>query len=195
MRVQIYKPNKTSSGCAFTFQIGFRDGLPEFYVNAVQQASWNAQARTGSFKENAKDPNKSLNAKLGEFELGEILNSFEKNIPWSQFHTFADNKTTFLFAPWTKSKDVITGTGKEAVQVDAFGIAVTRNGSNKFRVALEPGEIRAVSQLINYYFKLLFDKRAAKDALYRKNASVKQVSTPTPEKSEVPADNESDPPF
>ena len=56
------------------FRLPPKKGLP-FYVNAIQQHSWNDKTKTGSFVQNREDPDKNISFKLNEFELGEMLSA------------------------------------------------------------------------------------------------------------------------
>ena len=73
MIVQYYKPNAKNTGCAFSFDIGAnnKNQEPCVYIRAVKQYSWNSKTRSGSFSENAKNPEKSISIKLNEIEIGD----------------------------------------------------------------------------------------------------------------------------
>ena len=78
----IYKPNAYNAGCAFSFKILEKDKdgnpiKPSFLVQSIKQAKWNDQTKTGSFSENAKDPEKNIYFKLNENEIGGMLNAIE----------------------------------------------------------------------------------------------------------------------
>ena len=77
MIVQYYKPNSKNTGCAFSFDIGAnnKNQEPCVYVRAIKQHSWNDKTRTGSFSENAKDPDKSISIKLNEIEVGGFIHA------------------------------------------------------------------------------------------------------------------------
>ena len=80
MIVQYYKPNSRNTGCAFSFDIGAnnKNQEPCVYIRAVKQYSWNDKSRSGSFSENAKDPDKSISIKLNEIEVGGFIRAIEK---------------------------------------------------------------------------------------------------------------------
>ena len=73
MNFTIYKPNPKSTGAAFSFQLT-KDNKNKaiLYVSMIQQYSWNDKSKNGSFKENAKNPEKSATMKLAANEAGEI---------------------------------------------------------------------------------------------------------------------------
>ncbi len=155
MNLQIYKPNAKNAGSAFNFSIDTRNEKPVFYVNAILQYSWNSSTKTGSFSGNKDNADKKLAIKLNEFELGEILSTLSTRIPWSGFHDFNDNKTSIALTPWDKPKKVKDKNGNyQEFKSPAFGFIVTRNGSQTFRISLEPGEIEVLKRLITTFFDL-----------------------------------------
>jgi len=132
--ISIYKPNKKNEGCACSFSLGF-DG--RIYLNAVQQVSWDDTKRTGSFADNAKNKDKSISVKFNEFEAGGIVNAIDSYIEYSTFHSFDDNKTQISLKPWEKSD----GTR-------AFGLRITRNSTDVFKLPIEPGEAVVIRQFL-----------------------------------------------
>ena len=175
MNLQIYKPNSKNAGCAISFQISQKDGQePQFYVNMIAQHSWNDQKKTGSFSESRNDPSKNASLKFNEFELGEIINAIQQKTGYFTFHNSESNKTSIKFAPFEKVK----GQGDNAVKYTAFGLSITRNGSDSFKIPLEPGECVRLISFINKYYSILDDARKlAKDSAPK---AVRQNSSPAP---------------
>ena len=73
-----YKPNSKNQGAAFSFSINKgKNDKPVLFVSMIQQYSWNDSRKTGSFKENAKNPEKSATTALslieGFFSLLELI--------------------------------------------------------------------------------------------------------------------------
>jgi len=153
MIVQYYKPNSKNTGCAFSFDIGsnIKNGEPCVYVRAVKQHSWNQSKRTGSFSENAKDPDKSVSIKLNEVEVGGFIYAIEKYTEFSAFHSFEDNKTQISFKPY-KKKD----------GSDAFSFGVTRNSVNKFGIGVEMSEAYVLREFLTFYLQELYITRLQK---------------------------------
>ena len=153
MIVQYYKPNSKNTGCAFSFDIGsnIKNGEPCVYVRAVKQHSWNQSKRTGSFSENAKDPDKSVSIKLNEVEVGGFIYAIEKYTEFSAFHSFEDNKTQISFKPY-KKKD----------GSDAFSFGVTRNSVNKFGIGVEMSEAYVLREFLTFYLQELYINRLQK---------------------------------
>lgn len=184
MNLSIYKPNSKNQGCAASFQIAQKDGLePLFYVNFILQHSWNEQKKTGSFSENRTNPSKTISLKFNEFELGEIINAIEEKVAYSTYHTNDTNKTSIRFAPYEK----VRGKDENAVKYTAFGFSVTRNGSDVFKIPLEPGECIRLISFINKFYSLLDDsrkfKRESKTKVVEKTTQAKEPAT-TPETSD-----------
>ena len=190
MNLQIYKPNSKNTGCAISFQISQKPNSdPQFYINCIAQHSWNDQAKTGSFAESRNNPSKTIAVKFNEFELGEIINAFQQKSTYSSFHSSESNKTQIKLAPYEKTK----GSGEYAVKYTAFGLSFTRNGSDSFKVPLEPGEAVRLTSFINHFFNILDNSRKI-PAKAEQSAPVKREAAPTPvtkaPKQEVAADTE-----
>ena len=181
MSLQIYKPNSKNTGCAASFQISEKTGQePVFYINCIAQFSWNEREKTGSFAESRKDPSKPIAVKFNEFELGEIVNAIQQKSNYSTYHSNDTNKTTIRVAPFERVK----GSGDYAVKYTAFGFAFTRNGSDQFKVPLEPGEAIRLIAFINKYFSLVDEFRLANaKANYNKESGGKQTFQPATTKS------------
>jgi hypothetical protein len=157
MSTSIYKPNSKNSGCAFSFRYGVqKDGEPCLFVNSIKQFSWNSATKTGSFSGNSDDPSKNLSIKFNEFECGAIISALSNRYEYNTFHTYEDNKTTIKLSPWDKeikisSLNQKTKKFEEKQQViPAFGISITRNGVDTFKIPLEPGEVIVIKEFIKH---------------------------------------------
>ena len=158
MIVQYYKPNSKNTGCAFSFDIGAnnKNQVPCVYVRAIKQHSWNDKPRTGSFSENAKDPDKAISIKLNEIEVGGLIFAIEKYKEFSAFHSYEDNKTSISFKPY-KKKD----------GADAFSFGVTRNSANKFGIGVEMSEAYGLREFLKFYLQELYIFRLSKNKEFR----------------------------
>lgn len=144
-----------------SFQVGKeKDGSPCFFVNAVLQAKWNDQYKTGSFKENAKNPEKSCVVKMNTNEAGEILSSIRSRIPVDFFHKTDKGSTVIKFTPWDKDRKVKGHNGDETYKSPAFGFTIIK-GSSSFKIALEAGETEVLAAFMEELIRadLYFDKR------------------------------------
>ena len=196
MNVAIYKPNSKTTGCAFSFRISTQGKLPVFYVNAIQQYSWDDKKKTGSFIKNKDSADKNVSFKLNDFELGEILSSITSRIPWNGYHSFNDNTTMIRFAPWDKPRKIKGKDGQDQTFTSpAFVISVTRNGNQNYRIALEPGESEVLKKLIEKYFQVVFDVKAEQDEAYRAEGGAKTSSKPVKKPETSVNTEEDDAPF
>tara|TARA_B100001093_G_C26113330_1_gene711860 strand:+ start:51 stop:518 length:468 start_codon:yes stop_codon:yes gene_type:complete len=147
----IYKPNSSNAGCAFSFKIieADKDGnsqKPSFLVQSIKQATWNSEKRTGSFSANAKDPEKNIYFKLNENEIGGMLNAIENYTEFSAYHTYNDDKTQISFKPYTKK------TGQRA-----FSFSVVKNSTLKFGIGVEISESRTLKALFDLFLFKYFN--------------------------------------
>jgi hypothetical protein len=151
MQYNLYKPNTKNTGCAFSFKIITKDkegnpSKPTFLIQAIKQASWNSNKRTGSFSANAKDPEKNIYCKINENEAGAIIDALEKYSEFSAYHTYNDDKTTISLKPYQKNNGV-----------DAWSFGVVKNSTLKFGIGIEMGEARTLKTLLELYLTRLFD--------------------------------------
>jgi len=167
MSIQIYKPNKSNNGFAFNFSMGLerKNNEPVLYVSAIAQHSWDDKKKIGSFTANKENPEKNLNLKFNEFECGSIIDAIERRYEYSTFHKYEDNKTTIKFTPWdknTKSSKFNPGT-KQYEDYNyispCFGISITKNGNNTFKIPLEPGESYCIKEYIKSIIHKIYKKR------------------------------------
>ena len=166
MSITIYKPNSKNSGCAFSFRYGIQDNKePCLYVSAIQQHSWDQKTKTGNFASNANDFSKNLKIKFNEFECGSMISCFKRRYEYNTFHTFEDNKTTIKISPWDKKIKVssLNSSTKKIEEktriLPAFGISITRNGADSFKISLEPGEVEVLSEFIRNLISRIVDFR------------------------------------
>ena len=178
MSVNIYKPNKNNTGFAFSFSRGKdkRTGEPILYVKAVAQHSWDEKKKLGSFSENKNVLEKNINLKFNEFECGEIISSFKNRHHYDSFHKFESNKTSIKFAPWDKKIKITkinpdTKKFEETFQVvPAFGLSITRNGNQNFKISLEPGEVECLIVQIQSILADIYKYRYEKISTYIKES-------------------------
>ena len=157
MKYTLYKPNSKNTGSAFSFELGkSKNGDTVLYVSMIQQYAWNDTTKNGSFKENAKNPEKSASIKLSAIEAGEFLSSFKTRIPYVAFHKSKDDTTIIKLTPWDKVKKVKEQDGEKSYTTPAFGLNVSRNSSQTFRLPLEAGEIEVLGKFLEEYIKSSF---------------------------------------
>jgi hypothetical protein len=181
--INIYKPNKGNTGFAFTFQIGVdkKNSEPVLYVGSIAQHSWDDSKRLGSFSENKNNPEKNIHVKFNEFECGEIVSSIKNRFEFSAFHSHGENKTIIKLIPWDKPVKASRQNPKTkkieeyTITKPAFGLSVTRNGNQTFKIPLEAGEVECVrvliENLLSDLYKQRLDKVKAKIAQPKKESS------------------------
>lgn len=148
----IYKPNSFNTGCAFSFKIIETDKegnkvRPSFWIQAIKQARWDTQKKLGSFKENAKNPEKNIFFKLNENEIGGLLNAIERRVLFSAFHSFGEDKTQISFKPYEKKN------GDKA-----FSFSVTKNSALKFGIGVEFSEARTLKAFLDLFLMKFFNQ-------------------------------------
>jgi len=179
MSLQIYKPNKSNTGFAFSFYIGEdrKNKMPILFLNAIVQHSWDSSKRIGSFSGNKEDPDKNLSIKFNEFEAGAIISAINNRFEWSTYHSFEDNKTQIRLSPWDKEVKITRinqktkETYEETQKIPAFGLVVVRNGSQTFKISLEPGESECLKELCRFLLSMKNKKSWTISQKLRNNAS------------------------
>jgi len=176
MSIQIYKPNKNNTGFAFSFYMGEnkKDNSASLFINAIAQHSWDDRKKLGSFSGSKSDPEKNISIKFNQFECGSIISSINNRYEWNTYHAYEDNKTQIRLSPWdkvtnnTKINPKTKESYQEKVTMPAFGIVITRNGNQVFKIPLEPGEVECIKILCESIIresckKQLFNKEEVKE--------------------------------
>ena len=182
MSVLLYKPNSKNTGAAFTFQGGIDHKSEEqvLYIKSVKQHSWDADKKKGYFQQNAKDPEKNIISKFNEFEIGSLISAINGRREYSTFHSYGDDKTSIKFLPWDKPTTISSfnsSTNKyeqKKVTIPAFGLTLTKNGSNSFKIALEPGECECLKVLFQTILTNIYNSRIDKQLAFIKEAAKAQ---------------------
>ena len=192
MKFTLYKPNAKNTGSAFTFDCTKdRNGNPVLFVSMILQHSWNNDRKTGSFKENAKNPDKSTTIKLTDIEAGEFLSSMKTRIPFVGFHKTEEKTTIIKFTPWDKNRIIKNKDGQETFKSPAWGLTVTKNSSQFFKLPIEAGEAECLAVLLEGYIK---ESLTAKSEAYKQDKPQKTYQKSTP-KASVVEDDDDDVPF
>jgi hypothetical protein len=197
MSLALYKPNSKNAGCAFSFRIGTNKKFePTLYVSAIQQFGWDSSKRSGNFSGNKDDPDKNINVKFNEFEIGGILSAFKNRNEYSAFHSFEENKTSIKFTPWDKPVKIVQNNKEATIKVPAFGAVFTRNGNQTFRIPLEPGEVETLSEFLKFFLHELYKHRRREEIKLHKNKkSTEMGMEKIPAKDTKPYKPPSDVPF
>jgi hypothetical protein len=153
MSLSIYKPNVKSTGCGFSFQCGrdAKSGNISLYVKAIQQHSWDSSKKQGYFQQNVGNPEKNITLKFNEYEVGELIAALSSRRSYSTFHSFGEDKTSIKLVPWDKPKKDSDETSP------CFGLSLTRNGNQSFKISLEPGECEALKEFFRFTLHKLYE--------------------------------------
>jgi hypothetical protein len=151
MNFSLYKPNSKVTGCAIQFKLHENQKKEKnLFVSAIQQATWDDEAKTGSFSQNAKVPEKTATIKLNVNEIGGLLNSIRNyGKEFSAFHSFEDNKTQISFKPYSKKDGV-----------EAFSFSINKNGNQKFGIGIELSEAEALSEFLKFCLHQIYACRS-----------------------------------
>lgn len=174
MSIQIYKPNKNNNGFAFSFYKvpNKKDGLPSLFINAIAQYAWNDQKKIGSFSGNKDNPEKNISIKFNEFECGAIISAINNRFEWNTYHAYEDNKTQIKLSPWdkvintTKLNSQTKESYEQKITLPAFGLVITRNGNQVFKIPLEPGEVECIKILCQTIIEEICNQN-----IYKRNKS------------------------
>lgn len=181
--ITFFKPNPRNAGFLFSFNVGpaksseGRGGELAFYVSSVAQASWDGNKKTGSFSANAKNPQKSINVKLNEFEIGGLINSIRRLTEWKAYHANPNgkDKVQISFSP-----------AVEGEIVKGFFFSLLRNGKDKFTLAINLGECEALAAYFDFGLKTLYSNRFKNSA----PAAQQQAPVRAPKQQEAPPQDE-----
>lgn len=152
---QVYKPNKNNTGSALSLTYN----QASVWLSMIKQASWDSQKRTGSFKANKEDPNKTINCKVNINECASIIDAVRYNKKVELFHSNDKNKTIIVFEPYIKKG--------ETEQV-GFSLRLNRtevqDSTNKasFVIGLTFGEAELLSQFMQFAIQKSFEESLQK---------------------------------
>jgi len=156
MKLTFFKPNSKNTGALFAFKFG-PDGKGQdlkgdlaLYVEAILQASWNPTTKSGTFKENAKNPEKRVILKLNEFEIGGLINSIKRGVESKGYHTSPGRAGHVQFSFTPSLKDGV---------VAGFFFSILRDGKSRFAVPISAGECETLAALLDVGLKTTFQNR------------------------------------
>ena len=210
--MQLYKPNSSNKGSALSINFvakaakGNEKGDKSFYFQIISQNGWNAETKTGAFKDGKK-----LIVKFAPHEIAGMIAAIKRNISLADamntkyvYHDGADNSSNITFEPHFKS----VKKGDEWVKTDnqnGFIYRVTRTDkkdtNNKeslaigfnwaetelLRVFLEDG----LGHVCNSWYSENIARGAEAKEKYKKSAP-KQEKTEEPESNQGPESSNSD---
>lgn len=146
--IALYKPNTTNTGCAASFQASDRD--KSLYVNLINQASWDATAKKGSFSENRGNPLKNITLKVNQAEAASIIDAIERGYSYSTVHSTPAKMTTIAFNLAEDGSRFSLNVSQKDKQ-DTSQVA-------KFFLTLTLGETRLIKEYLVHYLQKSFSK-------------------------------------
>jgi hypothetical protein len=139
MRLNFYKPNKSCTGTAASFNVSAEEKGLTLYTSFVKQAGWDEAFRKGSFTQNAKNPEKTAALKLNQTEASSIIRAVRKETKFSTVHVYQGSTTSIMFGPYEKKNGD-----------SAFSFSIKR-GQQQFSIGLELGEAELLAQFLESY--------------------------------------------
>jgi hypothetical protein len=98
--ISFYKPNSKNTGTACSFSVNTKDG--SLWSSLIKQSSWNEGAKIGSFSENRDNPQKSAKIKFSMTEAAGLLETLDKNVEFSAYHSSDKQVTKIKFVPYMR---------------------------------------------------------------------------------------------
>jgi hypothetical protein len=98
--ISFYKPNSKNTGTACSFSVNTKDG--SLWSSLIKQSSWNEGTKTGSFLDNKDNPQKSAKIKFSITEAAGLLETLDKNVEFSAYHSSDKQITKIKFGPYIK---------------------------------------------------------------------------------------------
>lgn len=153
--IQYYHPSKNGNGFACSFSQG-KDGT--IYATLLKQSTWDAQNQIGTFKESRNDSNKNVNIKLGQIEVGAILDCLDRNRGFSAPHDSEKQIKSIQFIPWFSKP--IEENEKPIQRGFSFSITVTEknteNSKNSYFIGLNLAEGRLLREFLIFALQQSF---------------------------------------
>jgi len=181
MGLQIYKPNRNTTGSAANFEVSPNDkGEPVLWISATRQKSWDG--KSGTFYKSKDDKVNTVNAKFNRQEAEGIAQALmtgcetsDKKV-FSRYHTSTLGSLTLSLAYSEKEWN-----GKV---MRGFFMDITRNGSDKFKLSILRED---EAPMIANYIRSLIDQ-ITKDAYIKYRDYQKPVTqAPAPAQETTPA--------
>lgn len=149
MRIQFYKPTPAMKGLAASFKLDDKGFL---MFEAIRQATWNAEKRTGSFKANAKDQDKKAIIKFSQLEAAGLILAIDKVKEFSFFHTSEAGATKGSL----KASKFTDGRG---VEQERYMLSVndSKKSDPQFSLSLTPEEAFLLKSFLTLFINQSFD--------------------------------------
>lgn len=150
--ISFYKPNSKNNGTACSFSVNTKD--ESIWCSLIKQSSWNEKTKTGSFLDNKDNPQKSAKVKFSLVEVAGLLESLEKNVEFSAYHSSDKQVTKIRLSPYIKEEKHV-----------GFSFSVNKenkeNSENKqsFLIGFYFNEARLLKEFLKYSLEATFDSQ------------------------------------
>lgn len=165
--ISFYKPNSKNTGTACSFSVNSKDG--NVWSSLIKQSSWNEGTKTGSFSDNKDNPQKSARIKFSQTEVAGLLETLDKNIEFSAYHSSDKQVTKIKFAPYIKDDKQV-----------GFSYSVQKenkdNIENKqsYLIGFYFSEARLLKEFLLYSLRDIFESQKIETIKKLKNSKPKE---------------------
>jgi len=154
-------------------------------ASLIKQASWDGNAKKGSFAKNKDNPNKRVIIKLNPTEVGGLIDSIETNREFSNYHTSQNQTLQIKFAPYLRNGEQI-GYSFSVFKQDK------QDSGNKvsYVIGFTYPEARYLKEFLIYVLRKIFEKENEKHQKQQKEKIkdiMKQKREAEKSQSESPA--------
>lgn len=188
MPLHYYHPNKAVKGFAASFWYSDRDDC--VFATIIKQSGWDDERQNGTFKASKNDPTKNVTIKLSFQEVAGILDTIERNRPFSKFHDTKEQTKGISFTLWNTPGENPVPKGY------SFSITLTNknDAANKlsFYIGFSFAEAREIREFLIFAMHKHFNKMISKyDAPSGKGTKNTQLSDEIVDQSKVSPVNDS----
>ena len=186
--LQFYKPNSKNTGCGCSFKYSAKDDC--VFVNMIKQATWDEQAKRGSFAGNSQNPKASCSIKLSLTEAADIISAVRRNGEVSAFHDSAKQVTRIKVSPYVRpTKDDPSKTAQVGY---SFSVSKESKENAQDKTSFLIGFTFGEGTRLESFFCFALAKSFEKASLDQDNRSAAIPAAATPKKEEAPKQESSD---
>ena len=153
-------------------------------TSLIKQASWDSNAKKGSFAQNKDNPSKRVIVKLNPTEVGGLIDSIETNREFSNYHTSQNQTLQIKFGPYLRNGEQV-GYSFSVYKQDK------QDSSNKvsYVIGFTFPEARYLKEFLIYVLRKIFEKENEKHQKNQKE-KIKEVMKQKREKEKRATSNQ-----
>jgi len=126
-------------------------------ASLIKQASWDGNAKKGSFAKNKDNPSKRVIIKLNPTEVGGLIDSIETNREFSNYHTSQNQTLQIKFAPYMRDGNQI-GYSFSVYKQDK----TDSTNKTSYVIGFTFPEARYLKEFLIYVLRKIFEKENEK---------------------------------